>query len=166
MPRRLSTRQIVMAGLMGALLMVLKEVLAPVPGIEPVSALIILYTLEFPVLAPWAIAVFVVLEFVLYGFGMWSWMYLYIWLILYAAVRFLRGMDSALGWAVVSGVFGLAFGALCAPVYLFTQGPGGAVAWWIAGIPTDIGHCIGNFCVMLLVYRPLRRVFHRISAQL
>lgn len=162
MPRP-TTRQIVLSGLMGALLMVTKEALAPVPGIEPVSLLVILYALELPTLGGWAIAVFVVLEFVLYGFGIWSWMYLYIWFVLFFVARALRGMDTAVGWAVVSGAFGLCFGALCAPVYLFTQGPGGAVAWWIAGIPTDVLHCIGNFGVMLVCYRPVRRVLHRVA---
>lgn len=142
---KLQTRQIVLAGLMGALLMVLKEALAPVPGVEPVSLLVILYALCLPAAAPWAIAVFVVLEFILYGFGLWSWMYLYIWFILYGIALLLHRMDSALGWALVSGAYGLAFGALCTPVYFITQGPGGALAWWIAGIPTDIGHCLGNF---------------------
>lgn len=51
---KLQTRQIVLAGLMGALLMVLKEILAPVPGVEPVSLLVILYTLCLPAAAPWA----------------------------------------------------------------------------------------------------------------
>ena len=83
---RLTTRQIVLAGLMGALLTVLKEVLAPVPGVEPDSLLVILYALELPMLAPWAVAVFVALEFLLYGFGLWSWGYLYIWLLLYLLV--------------------------------------------------------------------------------
>ena len=46
MKRRLTTRQVVLAGLMGALLMVLKEVLAPVPGVEPVTLLVILYAPE------------------------------------------------------------------------------------------------------------------------
>ena len=138
---KLQTRQIVLAGLMGALLMVLKEALAPVPGVEPVSLLVILYALCLPAAAPWAIAVFVVLEFILYGIAL-----------------LLHRMDSALGWALVSGAYGLAFGALCTPVYFITQGPGGALAWWIAGIPTDIGHCLGNFFTMLLLYRPLRRI--------
>ena len=117
--RRLTTRETVLAGLMGALLMALKEALAVLPG-EPVTPLILLYTLELPAVAPWAIAAFVLLEFVLYGFGLWSWMYLYVWFLLYWLVRRLRRMDSAPGWAVVSGAYGLAFGALCTPVYLFT----------------------------------------------
>ena len=163
--RRLSIRQVVLAGLMGALLMVLKETLAVLPG-EPVTPLILLYTLELPAITPWAIGVFIVLQFILYGFGLWSWMYLYIWFLLYAIVRWLRQMDSALGWAVVSGAYGLAFGALCAPVYLVTVGPVAAFGWWVAGLPTDLVHCVGNFAITLAVYRPLRRALRSISQRL
>lgn len=162
MHRRLTTRQVVLGGLLGALLVVLKEILAPVPGIEPVTPLVILYALELPALGPWAIAVFVALEFLLYGFGLWSWGYLYIWALLFWAVRALRRMEGALNWAVFSAVFGLCFGALFTPVYFLTQGPGGAWAWWLAGIPSDVAHCVGNFGVMLAVYRPLRALLHRI----
>ena len=163
--RRLTTRQTVLAGLMGALLLVLKESLAVLPG-EPVTPMILLYTLEFPAAAPWAIGVFVILQFVLYGFGLWSWMYLYIWYLLYFLVRRLRGMDSAVGWAVVSGAYGLAFGALCTPVYLVTAGPLAAFSWWVAGLPTDLVHCAGNFVITLVLYRPLRRVMRALSSRL
>ena len=39
--------------------------------------------------------------------------------------------------------------------------PGGALAWWLAGIPTDVAHGVSNFLVMLLLYKPLRGVLHR-----
>lgn len=162
---RSATRRTVLAGLMGAMLLICKETLAPLPG-EPVTPLILLYTLEFPAVTPWAIAVFVVLQFVLYGFGLWSWMYLYIWFLLYGLVRLLRRMDSAPGWAVVAGAYGLAFGALCSPVYLVTMGPAAAFAWWGAGIPTDLVHCAGNFAVTLVVYRPLRRALRALGGRL
>ena len=163
--RRQATRRTVMAGLMGALLLVLKESLSVLPG-EPVTPMILLYTLEFPAATPWAIGVFVILQFVLYGFGLWSWMYLYIWFVLYGIVRLLRGMDSAVGWAVVSAAFGLGFGALCAPVYLVTMGPVSAFSWWVAGLPTDLVHCAGNFVITLVVYRPLRRAMRAIREKL
>lgn len=156
-------RRVVLGGLLGALLVVCKEVLAPLPGIEPVTPLILFYGMELPAFGPWAIAVFVVLQFLLYGFGMWSWGYLYIWALLYLLARLLHSMDSALGWALVAGAFGLGFGALFTPVYFLVQGPGGALAWWLAGIPTDVAHCLGNFVVMLGLYRPLRPLFRRLD---
>jgi energy-coupling factor transport system substrate-specific component len=149
-------RKIVLAALMGALLVAVKEPLAAVP-VEFVSLLIVLYTLELPSLAPWAITVYIGLELILYGLGLWVWMYFYIWYLLYFLVRLFHRQTHPLFWAVLSGAYGLCFGLLCTPVYFLTQGPGGAVAWWINGIPTDISHCIGNFAMMLLLYRPLRR---------
>lgn len=157
----MSARKVVLSGLLGALLVASKEVLSAVPGVELVTSLIILYTLELPAVAPWAVAVFVVLQFLLYGFGLWSWGYLYIWFLLVLAAWLLRQMQQPLGWAILAGAYGLCFGALFTPIYFITQGPGGALAWWIAGIPTDVAHSISNFVVMLLVYRPLRRVLHR-----
>ena len=155
MPRRVSAaRRVVLGGLLGALLVVCKEVLAPVPGVEPVTPLILFYAMELPALGPWAVTVFVVLQFLLYGFGLWSFV-----------ARALHRMDSAVGWALVAGSFGLGFGALFTPIYWLTQGPGGALAWWLAGIPTDVAHCIANFGVMLVLYRPLRPVFRRLAAK-
>ena len=163
--RRPATRTTVMAGLMGALLLVLKETLAVLPG-EPVTPLILLYTLEFPAATPWAIGVFVVLQFVLYGFGLWSWMYLYIWFLLFFLVRGLRKMDSAVGWAVVSAAYGLAFGALCAPVYLFTGGWAFALTWWVSGIPFDLLHAAGNFVIALALFKPLQKLMETLYARL
>lgn len=160
----LTTRQIVLAGLMGALMVALKEALAAVP-VELVTLQVILYTLELPLLAPWAIAVFVVLEHLLYGFGFWSWMYLYIWYLLFFAVRLFRRQDNVWFWAIFSAGYGLAFGALCTPVYFLVQGIGGALAWWIAGIPTDIGHGVCNFLVALALYTPLRKALRTLNGR-
>ena len=166
MPRRVSAaRRVVLGGLLGALLVVCKEVLAPVPGVEPVTPLILFYAMELPALGPWAVTVFVVLQFLLYGFGLWSWGYLYIWFLLFFVARALHRMDSAVGWALVAGSFGLGFGALFTPIYWLTQGPGGALAWWLAGIPTDAAHCTANFGVMLVLFRPLRPVFRCVAAK-
>jgi len=71
----------------------------------------------------------------------------------------LRGMQSPLGWAVLSGTFGLLFGALCTPVCLLTGGPAFALSWWVSGIPFDLAHCAGNFALALALFPSLRRLF-------
>jgi energy-coupling factor transport system substrate-specific component len=35
-------------------------------------------------------------------------------------------------------------------------------SWWIAGIPFDLIHGAANFVIMLLLYKPTRRVMDRI----
>ena len=109
---------------------------------------------------------FLVLQGVLYGFGLWWAMYLYVWYLLAFLARLLRRMDHALGWAVFSGLYGLCFGGLCAAVYLFAKTPAFALSWWLSGLSYDALHGVGNFVLMLLLYRPLRRALQMAKKQL
>lgn len=158
-------RRLVLTALMGALLVAGKQAMSGLPNIEPVSLLIVLYTLELPRETPGAITVFLVLQGLLYGFGLWWAMYLYIWFLLMIAVRLLRRHDKAWFWAIVSGVYGLCFGALCAIPYLFVKDYAFALAWWISGLSFDALHGAGNFVLMLLLYRPLRRALQLAKRQ-
>lgn len=159
----LPVRQLVLYALLGTVMYAGKLVMAGLPNIEPVSLLIILYTLVFGPRALWCIYLYVGLECATWGLNTWSVSYLYIWLVLYLVTRFFRGMDSPLGWAVVSGAFGLCFGLLCAPVYLVIGGWGYALSWWVSGIPYDLAHCGGNFAMALLLYRPCRRALTELA---
>ena len=85
--------RLVLSGLMGALLVVSKQAMSGLPNIEPVTLLIILFALELPRETPGAITVFLVLQGVLYGFGLWWAMYLYVWYLLAFLARLLRQMD-------------------------------------------------------------------------
>ena len=65
---------------------------------------------------------------------------------------------------MISGAFGLVFGALCAIPYLISGGPGAAFAYWSAGIPYDILHCGGNFVLTLILYNPVLRLLKHLHA--
>lgn len=47
---------------------------------------------------------------------------------------------------------------MCSIPYLLIGGIHTAVAWWVSGIPFDMIHGISNFVLMLVLYKPLRRV--------
>ena len=158
--------RLVLSGLMGALLVVSKQAMSGLPNIEPVTLLIILFALELPRETPGAITVFLVLQGVLYGFGLWWAMYLYVWYLLAFLARLLRRMDHALGWAVFSGLSGLCFGGLCAAVYLVAKTPAFALSWWLSGLSYDAMHGVGNFALMLLLYRPLRTALRTAQKQI
>ena len=87
-------------------------------------------------------------------------------LILAIAAWLMRKSEQPLAWALLAAAFGLLFGALCAPVYLFTGGLGFAVSWWIAGIPYDALHCAGNFAMALILFLPLKRLTQRLYSRL
>lgn len=168
----MKTRDIALIGLMAAVIEVCKTALAFLPNIELTTFWVILFTLYFGRKIYFVIPVFVLIEGVLYGFGLWWVMYLYAWPLLAVVARRLRRMRSALSWSILSGIFGLLFGLLCAIPYVFIGASGRnlinglrtAFAWWVAGIPWDIAHGIGNFVLMLVLYYPVTGVMKRVGS--
>ena len=156
-------KDIALIGVMSAILIAVQVTLSFVPNIELVSLLIILYTLVFGRKTLYIIYVFVAVEGMIYGIGLWWINYLYIWTILFFVVMLLRTQHSVLIWASLSGFYGLTFGALCAIPNLFLSGPRSAVSYWIAGIPYDILHCVGNFAVALVLFHPLYYVLNKVT---
>ena len=158
----MGARELVLLALLGALLWVSKMALAVLPNIEPVSLLLIVYTvvLGWKALAP--LYVYVAMEILIWGIGFWSICYTYVWLALVLLAMAFRRMDSPLGWAVLSGAFGLCFGALCALVYWVSGGWAFALSWWVSGIPFDLLHCVGNFAMALTLFQPCKRVLTRL----
>ncbi len=162
----LRLKELMLFALLGTLTFGAKVAMMGLPNIEPVSLTVMLYGAVFGRKALYPVYIYVALEFILYGLNLWSVNYLYVWAILALIGWLLRKMDSAWGWALVSGAFGLFFGLLCAPVYLVTGGWAFAVSWWISGIPFDLIHCAGNFVIALLLFKPLRKAVEAMYGKL
>ncbi len=163
---KLRISELALYAVLGAVTFGAKFAMMALPNIEPVSLLVMLYAVTFGRKALYPIYVYAAMEILIYGFSLWNINYLYIWLILAGVSWLLRDMQSALGWAIVSGAFGLLFGALCAPVYVVTGGLEFAMSWWIAGIPYDLLHCAANFVIALVLFKPLRKVLGQQYARL
>ena len=151
-----------MFGMLGGLMLAGKVALMALPNVEPVSLLVMLFAVVFGRKCLYPIYIYVLLELLLNGFHLWVFNYLYIWALLAGAAWLLREMRRPLGWALLSGVFGLLFGALCAPVYLVVGGPMYAVSWWVSGIPFDMIHALSNFVIALVLFVPLRTLLERL----
>ena len=162
---KLKVRELVVLGLLTALVYVAQIALAFLPNIELVSLLFILYTLVFGPKVLYIIYTFALLEGLLYGFGIWWITYLYVWTILAGLTWCFRKMESSLGWAILSGAYGLAFGALCEISHFFFVGWQGMVASWLAGLTFDIAHCVGIFLAALALFKPLLHLLKRLAAQ-
>ena len=162
----LSLGETVLFGMLGALTFALQVVMAPLPNIEPVSLLVMLFAVIFGWKSLYCVYTFVVMEILFHGIGLWNINYLYIWTVLAVAAMALRKMDSVFGWALLSGVFGLCFGALCGIVDVFIGGFGYAAAKWVSGIPFDIAHCAGNFVIALVLFKPLRELLEKLYARM
>ncbi len=156
-----SIKDIAYTGMMVAVLEVVKLALASIPNIEMVSFFIIIFTIYFGFKVIPAVYSFVFIEFFLWGFGLWSIYYLYVWLILVFITIIFRKRRSVFLFSSLSGIYGLSFGGLCAITNLFISGPSGALGWWMAGIPFDIVHGLGNFAVCITLYIPIRKLFDK-----
>ncbi|MBQ2984946.1 MAG: hypothetical protein IJB30_04755 [Clostridia bacterium] len=155
--KRLTVREMAVLGMLGALMFALKAAMMALPNIHPVAVFVIAGTIYFGWRMMYAVAVYVMLEGVVYGFGIWWISYLYIWPLLVCTVMLLQKNDSRLFWATAAGIFGLCFGALCAIPYFFIGGWPAAFSYWLSGIPFDIAHCAGNFAVTFALLPGLMR---------
>ncbi|MCD8144192.1 MAG: hypothetical protein LUD79_02435 [Oscillospiraceae bacterium] len=156
----LAVRDITFLALATALIFALQIALAGLPNIEVVSLLFLLYTLHFRAKTLFVIYAFALLEGVWYGFHIWWVMYLYVWTILWAVVMLLSRKGRKHGaffWAVINGLYGLAFGFFCSFLYVAMGGLKVAYSWWLAGLPFDAAHGVGNFVTALVLFVPLNR---------
>lgn len=156
----ITTGELVSDALLSALLFVSQVSLSWLSNVELVSLLLILYTLVFRRHVWFILYVFVVLEGLVYGFGLWWFSYLYVWAILPASIFLIykNRTPGLFGISLLSGMFGMLFGLFCTISYLITGGPGAALTWWTAGIPYDIVHGISNFILSLILFQPLYRL--------
>ena len=158
--------EVVLFGILGALTFALKFAMAALPNIEPVSLLMMIFGAVFGLKALYPCYVYVAMEILTFGIGTWNVNYLYIWALIVLAAWLMRKMEQPLAWALLSGVFGLFFGAFCAPVDVVIGGWSYALSKWISGIPFDALHCGGNFVMALIMYKPLRKLLEKLYANM
>lgn len=149
-------RQIVLIAAMTAILEVAKFALNAIANVELITLLVMLFTRKFGwKLSLASVLLFACIESMWWGVSIWTATYFYVWPILVLISALTANIESPLLNAVIAGVYGLLFGALCSLLTLVTAGPNAAIAWWIAGIPYDLVHGVANFVICLVLYKPL-----------
>lgn len=153
----MTARKLCGLALMSALMVGTQVAMASIPNVHLVAVLVILAVIAYGGYAFYSVAVFVLLEGVIYGFGIWWFFYLYAWPLYTLVVLLMRHNKSRLVWACVAGLFGLLFGALSAIPYLFISGTEAAIAYWVSGIPFDVAHGLSNFVLTFILVPPLSK---------
>lgn len=161
----LSVKDIAIIGMMTAILVTVQVALSFLPNIELITLLLIVFTLVFRWKALFVVFAFILVEGIIYGFGLWWFSWIYIWPLLCVFTMLFRKIRSIFFWAIASCVFGLAFGALTAFPLLAISGLKAAIAYWIQGIPFDLVHGISNLFLVLMLYYPLYFVMNKIYRQ-
>lgn len=168
--RSISAKDIATVGVMVAIIEVCKVCLLFLPNVELTSFWLIMSAVYFGRKSVFIVPCFILVEGMLYGFGLWWIMYLYAWPILVFLAYSFRKSESTLLFSILSGAFGLSFGFLCSFPYFFIGLMDGGIrsgfytafTWWVAGIPFDIIHCVGNFVLMFLLFKPIGSVMKKV----
>ncbi len=155
------TWTLVTMALLTAILLLGQVGMAALPNIEIVTPLILIYSLVFRKKVFYIIYTFAFLEGLIYGFGIWWINYLYVWSVLALIVFLFHKNQSVIMWSLIAGAFGLLFGLLCAVPYFLAGGIGAGFAYWVAGIPFDILHCVGNFVTTLIIFKPVYSILQK-----
>ena len=169
---KLTAQDIATIGMMVAVIEVCKVVLMGVPNVELTTFWIIMFSIYFGNKVFLAIPVFILIEGAMFGFQLWWIMYLYMWPSLALLARIVKKIDSVMVYSILSSAYGFLFGFFCAMPYLFIgMADGGiknglytAFSWWVAGIPFDLVHAVGNLCAGLFIY-PLSCALEKLNSK-
>lgn len=160
--KSVTVRDLCFLSLAAALMFAVKMALSSLPNINLNALILILVTVFFGWKALYTVCVYVLLEGLMFGFGVWWVSYLIVWPLLVVLAMAVRKTASPLLWAVFAGLFGLAFGPMMYVIFFtVTGGWEGFLPMWIAGIPYDLVHAVSNFLTVLILFRPLSKVFSR-----
>lgn len=160
--------ELILLTVFGVMMFSTKLVMAVLPNVHLIGMFIMVFTLSFRSKALIPIYVYVLLEGLVYGFGIYWIFYLYVWAILWAVTMILpKRMPQKVGavvYPIVCALHGLSFGALCAPAQAIALGLSfKQMLLWIAmGFSFDITHAIGNFCFGMLIL-PLYLVLEKLK---
>lgn len=158
MSMKLTTREITVFAMLGAVMYASKVIMEFAPNIHLLGVFTVAYTVVYRKKALYPIYIYVLLNGVLSGFSAWWIPYLYVWAVLWGVTMLLpKKMPKIIQpvvYMAVCSAHGFLFGTLYAPVQAVLYGLSleGTAAWIIAGLPFDCMHGISNFfCGMLIM---------------
>ena len=168
---RLDLRHLVIFSMLGTLMFASKQILEVLPNVHMLGMLTMVYTLVYRKLALIPIYLFIFLEGIYAGFGLWWIPYLYLWAVLWAVTMLLpKRMPPAVQvpvYMIVCALHGLCYGTLYAPFqcYAFLGGDWSKIPAWIAaGLPWDVTHALGNLAMGTLIV-PLTALLRKLERQ-
>lgn len=159
---KLSTREVVLFGMLGALMYASKVIMEAAPNIHLLGVFTIAFTVVYRQKALYPIYTYVFLNGLFSGFSAWWIPYLYLWAVLWGITMLLpKKMPEKIKpvvYMIVNACHGFLYGTLYAPAQaiMFGLSFDAMVAWIIAGFPFDFVHGVSNFFCGLLIVPVIR----------
>lgn len=157
MNMKITTRELIVFAMLGAVMYVSKLIMEAVPNIHLIGVFTIAFTVVYRRKALYPIYIYVILMGVLNGFAAWWIPHLYLWAFLWGAVMLLPkklpGKLQPVIYMTVCAAHGFLYGTLYAPAQALLYGLNfkGMLAWIAAGLPFDLIHGVSNFFCGILV---------------
>ena len=158
----MNTKDIVLIGLLAALLKSSQVILSFLPNIEIVSLLILIFAIRLGAKRTVYITVlFSILNIMIWGLSPATIGYFFVWSG-YGIVCsiFRKILNTEIRVALFLGLFGIIFGGLFAIIYL-PMGYSYALSYWINGGIFDMVHAVSNFIVGIWAFNPVLNGFDR-----
>lgn len=154
---KLTIREMVTFGMLGALMYASKVVMEAVPNVHLLGVFTIAFTVVYKKKALYPVYIYVLLNGIFCGFAAWWIPYLYLWAVLWGVTMLLPvNMPKKVRpfvYMIVNACHGFLFGTMYAPAQaiLFGLSFEGMIAWIITGLPWDFIHGVSNFVCGLLI---------------
>lgn len=154
---KLTTREIAVFGMLGAVMYASKVLMDVFPNIHLLGVFTMAFTVQYRRKALYPVYIYVLILGLFSGFSAWWVPHLYLWTLLWGVTMLLPQtmppkVKPIVYMAVCAG-HGFLYGTLYAPAQalLFGLDFKGMVAWIIAGLPFDLIHGVSNFCAGALI---------------
>lgn len=153
-------KDIALIGVLSATITAGKLVLSFIPNVEIVTLLFMIYATVFGIKRTLLVSIiFTTTEIFIYGFATWLLVYYFIWPVLVVLSGILgKKIKNEYGFATLAGIYGLAFGLFFAVGESLFYGWAYGVTYWVRGLPFDIVHGFSNFILVLILFKPLRKI--------
>ncbi len=154
---KLTTRELTVFAMLGALMYASKVIMEVAPNIHLIGVFTTAFTVVYRKKALYPIYIYVLLNGMFGGFSAWWVPYLYIWTVLWGAIMLLpKNIPEKvrpLVYMTVCSLHGFLFGTLYAPAQaiMFGLDLKATLAWIAAGFYFDCIHGVSNFFCGLLI---------------
>ncbi len=164
-------RLIAVFSMLGSIMFISDILMEFMPNVHLVGVLTVVYTIVYRYKALIPIYIYVFLNGLFSGFGIWWLGYLYIWLILWGMTmlvpRRFPKLPKAVLYVALCTLHGLLFGVLYAPIQMVYNSDLNYIAAWIAMgfVTADIYHGTGNLIFGVSLIVPLSELLIKLETK-
>lgn len=164
---KINLKELCLFSMLSAIMLISKLLLEAIPNFHLLAVFTIAMTVVYRQKALYPIYLYVFLQGIVGGFGVWWIPYLYLWTVLWAVTMFLprnmKKLTATIVYTALCALHGLFYGTIYAPAQalLFGLDFRGMITWIIAGFPFDLVHAAHNLILGAVLIMPIVMVLSK-----